>query len=71
VVVKPFPCCLPIIDEEIDGDILSETLREQQTAWEDTISENSTDLLQPTHPIDDQMICNTQTIASRLAAKAE
>ena len=61
----------PVNDDEIDGETLSEILREQQTAWEDTISENPTDLLQPTHPIDDQMICNLQTIASRLAVKAE
>ena len=35
----------PVIDDEIDGDIPSEILREQQTAWEDPISENLTDLL--------------------------
>jgi len=35
------------------------------------VSEDPSDLLEPSHPIDEQMICDMQSIASRLAAKAE
>ena len=60
-----------VTNNDINGDTVSEILREQQTAWEDAFSEDSSDLLEPSHPIDDQMICDIQAIASRLAAKAE
>lgn len=64
--------CSPAVTNDDDGgDALGEFLREQQTAWEDAVSENLVDLLEPTHPIDEQMICDIQSIASRLAAKAE
>jgi len=56
---------------EIENDTLGEFIREQQTAWEDAISEIPTDLPKPSHPIDEQLICDIQTIASRLAAKAQ
>jgi len=64
--------CSPVVTNgDINGDTVSEILREQQTAWEDEVSEDPSDLLEPSHPIDGQMICDIQSIASSLAAKAE
>jgi len=60
-----------VTNDDIDGDTVSEILREQQTAWEDAVSEDPSDLLEPSHPIDEQMICDIQSIANRLAAKTE
>jgi len=46
--------CSPVVTND---DIVSEILREQQTAWEDAVSEDPLDLLEPSHPIDECMIC--------------
>ena len=58
-------------NEEIEKDSLDEILEEQQIAWEDATGEIQTDLLEPNHPIDHQMICDINSIASRLVSKAE
>ena len=58
-------------NDEIDSDTVSEILKEEQIAWEDAVSEDPSDLLEPSHPIDQQMISDIQAIGSRLATKAE
>ena len=58
-------------DEEIERDALEEILIEQQTAWKDATDETQMDPLEPSHPIDNQMICDINSIASRLVSKAE
>ena len=58
-------------NEEIEKDSLDEVLEEQQIAWEDATGEVQTDLLEPNYPIDHQMICGINSIASRLVNKAE
>ena len=58
-------------NEEIEKDSLDEILEEQQIAWEDATGEIQTDLLEPNHPIDHQMICDINSIARRLVSKAE
>ena len=39
-------------NDEIDSDTVSEILKEEQIAWEDAVSEDPSDLLEPSHPID-------------------
>ena len=60
-----------VINDEIERDTVGEILKEQQTAWEDATDETQIDPLEPGHPIDNQMICDIQSIASRLVGKAE
>ena len=55
-------CSSVVTNDDINGDTVCEILRDQQTAWEDAVSEDPSDLLEPSRPID---------IPSRLAAKAE
>lgn len=64
-------CNSSVINNEIERDTLDEILKEQQMAWEGTSNEAQIDLLEPGYPIDNQMICDIQTIASRLVGKAE
>ena len=45
-------------------------LEEPQTVWEETTDETQMDPLEPSHPIDDQMICDINSIASRLVSTA-
>jgi len=60
--------CSPVVtNDDIDGD----TVSEQQTAWEGAVSEDPLDLLELSHPIDQQTVCNIRQFASRLVAKAE
>ena len=62
----------------IEGDMLTTILLDQQTAWENTIAVEQTDdstaahpiSLDPEVPLDHQMICDIQKLASRLAAKS-
>jgi len=63
--------CSPVVTNDIDGDTVSEILRKQQIAWEDAVSEDPSDLLEPSHLIEEQMICDIQLIVSRLAAKEQ
>ena len=60
----------PVINNEIERDTLDEILKEQQTTWEDATDETQIDPLESGQPIDNQMICDIQSIASRLVGKA-
>ena len=62
-------------NDKIEDDGLSTILLEQQMAWEDATNDTPADVrvessLEPTLPLDQQMICDIQKIAGRLAAKA-
>ena len=64
-------CC----DEVSNDDPLDALLLEQQMAWEEVTSDAPEEVqldysLEPTVPLDQQMICDIQKIAGRLAAKA-
>jgi len=59
-VVSVSGCSLVVTNDDIDSDTVSKILREQQIAWEDAVSEDTSDLLEPSHPIDEQMICDMQ-----------
>ena len=61
--------CVP--NEEIDEATLEDILKEQQTAWQDATDDTPIDPLEPSQPLDNQMICDIQSIASRLVSKAE
>ena len=58
-------------DEGIERDALEEILVEQQIAWKDATDDTQMDSLEPSHPIDNQVICDINSIASRLVSKAE
>ena len=58
-------------DEGIERNALEEILVEQQIAWKDATDDTQMDPLEPSHPIDNQMICDINSIASRLVSKAE
>ena len=61
-----------------EDDMLSTILLDQQKAWKDTTADEQTDDsatahpigLDPEVPLDHQMICDIQKLASRLAAKS-
>jgi len=58
-----------------DDDPLDTLLLEQQLAWEEATSDALEEVhldagLEPTVPLDQQMICDIQKIAGRLAAKS-
>ena len=62
-------------DETSSDDSFNVLLLEQQLAWEEATSDTledaqPVDTLEPTVPLDQQMICDIQKIAARLAAKA-
>ena len=62
-------------EDTIEDDALTTLLLEQQTAWEAATNDVSDDVpvdsnLEPAVPLDQQMICDIQKIAGRLAAKA-
>ena len=61
--------CVP--SKEIDESILEELLKDQQIAWQDATDETPTNLLEPNQSLDNQIICDIQSIASRLMSKAE
>ena len=59
--------------DEIDDELVHTMLQEQQKLWEDAITDTQnelTDTLDPPIPLDHQMICDIQKIASRLATKS-
>ena len=58
-----------------EDDALSTLLLEQQIAWEDATNDTPADVqvetsLEPAVPLDQQMICDIQKVAGRLAAKS-
>ena len=59
--------------DEID-EVINTVLQEQQKSWEDATADTEShladDTLEPPVPLDNQMICDIQNIASRLAAKS-
>ena len=59
--------------DEID-EVINTVLQEQQKSWEDATADTEShladDTLEPPMPLDNQMICDIQKIASRLAAKS-
>ena len=59
--------------DEID-EVINIVLQEQQKSWEDATADTEShladDTLEPPVPLDNQMICDIQKIASRLAAKS-
>ena len=62
-------------EDTIEDDALTTLLFEQQTAWEEATNDVPADIqvdsnLEPAVPLDQQMICDIQKIAGRLAAKA-
>ena len=60
-------------DSEVEPECIEEFLEQQQQAWEDATNctEDTEGYLDPTHPIDESMICDIKAIASRLASKAQ
>jgi len=63
----------------IEDDVINSVLSDQQTAWEDTTADKQADddddnsvpfSLDPAVPLDHQMICDIQKLASRLVAKS-
>ena len=61
------------ISTETDEEAMHTMPQEQQTAWEDATTDLQIELtrnLDPPLPLDHQMICDIQKIASRLAAKS-
>ena len=61
------------ISTETDEEAMHTMPQEQQTAWEDATTDlqiESTHHLDPPLPLDHQMICDIQKIASRLVAKS-
>ena len=60
-----------VSSKEIDDSTLEELLKDQQIAWQDATDETPTDPLEPNQPLDNQMICDIQSIANRLVSKAE
>ena len=57
-------------DACLDADCLEELLEEQQQAWEDATNTDKEVCLDPTHPIDEQMLCDIKAITTRLASKS-
>ena len=58
-------------DSEVEAECLEEFLEQQQQAWEDATTTDTEGCLDPTHPIDEQMMCDIKALASRLASKAQ
>ena len=57
-------------DSEVEPQRIEEFLKQQQPAWEDAT--NCTEgYLDPTHPINELMICDIKAIASRLSSKSQ
>ena len=69
------PASLNISEDTTEDDGLTTLLLEQQMAWEDATTDTPDDVqiessLEPAVQLDQQMICDIQKIAGRLAAKA-
>ena len=69
------PASLNLSEDLAEDDTLTTLLLEQQKAWEDATTDAPADVqvensLEPSVPLDQQMICDIQKIAGRLAAKA-
>ena len=60
-------------DSEVESECIEEFLEQQQEAWEDATNrtDDTEGYLDPTHPIDESMICDIKAIASQLASKAQ
>ena len=63
--------CVPNEEFKIDEGTLEELLKDQQIPWQDATDDTPTDPLEPNQPLDNQMICDIQSIVSRLMNKAE
>ena len=65
---------LPAVERDVEIDIIDTVVLEQLTAWEDATADDQAEpvnaTLDPPVPLDEQMICDIQKIASRLAAKS-
>ena len=67
------PTLIEVSPDELDDELMHTMLQEQQKSWEDATTDTQnelTDTLDPPIPLDHQMICDIQKIASRLAAKS-
>ena len=56
--------------ETLENETLDDILSEKQEAWHDATTDEPVDLPEQNDPVDNAMLCDVQTYASRLAGKA-